>query len=62
MVKRESVNGKKIARSKQKLQQASSAVKDKLQKTVYATIDPDNCGGSENFKFIQLGEEYERLV
>jgi hypothetical protein len=57
-----SVNGQNIAHDKWKFQQASSAVEDKLQKTLHATMDPGNCGGSENLIFIQLGEEYERLL
>jgi hypothetical protein len=44
------------------LQQASSAVKDKLQKILHAALDPGSCGESENLKLIQLGEEYERLL
>jgi hypothetical protein len=50
-----------IAIHKQKLQQTSSAVKDKLQKAVFVTMDPDDCGRSRILELIQYGGEYERL-
>jgi hypothetical protein len=61
-VKRVSVNEQKIAHGKQKLQQASSAAKDKLQKALHAALNPGNCGGYDILKLIQRGEEYERLL
>jgi hypothetical protein len=36
--------------------------KDKFQNTLHTTLNPGDCGGSENLKLIQLGEEYERCL
>lgn len=57
-----SVNEQKIAHGKLKVQQASSAGKDQLQKMLHSTLDPSNYGGSEYIKLIHLGEEYERFL
>jgi hypothetical protein len=47
-------NEQKTALSKHKLQQASSAVKDKLKKKHCITLDHGSCGGSKNLKLIHL--------
>jgi hypothetical protein len=44
------------------LQQASSAVKNKLQETLHVLLNVDDCGGSKNLKLIHFVEEYVWLI
>jgi hypothetical protein len=44
------------------LQQTSSAVNDKLEKTFDIILEPGKCGGPQNLKLIKLGEECDRLL
>jgi hypothetical protein len=52
-------NEQKIALGERKLQQAPSAVQDKLQEALHVTLDTGDCGRPKNLKLIQLDKEYE---